>query len=289
MSGLTLGNEIHRQAGLGGADSFVMIIAAFLFLTLAMVSVWFKRTPKLWGSLAALSVIFAVAGDLIFSLGLCYIICLAMLWVIYARKTCAFVFFAIVAFSTCFKLKLLAGFNPIFITSKFAMGIENPLVGLYPLALLVPLAGDRQDWKGVLKGVGLAIVGVFLIAIVAVASGVIKLNFSILPFMALRTFSNLVLTSIPEEAFYRGFVQNTLCTYFKNTKVGKFSALLLTSILFTATHIFWAPSAAILGFTFLAGLLYGGIYLHTHKIESAIFCHFLLNFVHMTFFTYHAV
>ncbi|MBS0634080.1 MAG: CPBP family intramembrane metalloprotease [Verrucomicrobia bacterium] len=233
--------------------------------------------------------VFAVAGGLVHSLGLCYISFLAMLWVIYARKSSAFVFFAIVAYSTCFKLKLLAGFNPIFITSKFAMGLENPLVGLYPLALLVPLARDTQDWKAVLRGVGLSIVGVFLIAIAAVASGAVKLNFSILPFMGLRTFSNFVLTSIPEEAFYRGFVQNTLCTYFKNSRAGKISALLLTSLLFSATHLFWAPSVSILGFTFLASLLYGGIYLYTQKIESAIFCHFLLNFAHMTFFSYHAV
>ncbi|MCE5295106.1 MAG: CPBP family intramembrane metalloprotease [Chlamydiales bacterium] len=265
-----------------------MILTVFIFLTLAIFSVWFRRTPKIWGSLAACSVVFAVADGLITGLGVCFILSLALLWGVYARKSSVVVFLAIVVLSSCFKLKLLAGFTPVFITPKFAMGIENALVGLYPLALLVPLACDTQDWKKVLTGVGLAIIGVLLIAIVATACGVIKLHASLLPFMALRTFSNLVLTSIPEEAFYRGFVQNTLCTYLKNSKAGKLLALLLTSILFSATHIFWAPNVAILGFTFLASLLYGGIYLYTQKIESAIFCHFLLNFVHMTFFSYHA-
>jgi hypothetical protein len=98
--------------------------------------------------------------------------------------------------------------------------------------------------------------------------------------MPLLTYSNLFLTSIPEEGFYRRFIQNKLCPYF-----GKTIALFLTAALFTLTHIFWSPNIGILALTFVAGLLYGGIYLYSKKIESAILCHFLLNFIHITFFS----
>ena len=70
---------------------------------------------------------------------------------------------------------------------------------------------------------------------------------------------------------------------------GKILALILTSVLFTATHIYWSPNLEILAFVFLASLLYGSVYLISGKIESAILCHFLLNLIHMTFFSYHAM
>ena len=104
-----------------------------------------------------------------------------------------------------------------------------------------------------------------------------------------RLLSNFFLTSIPEEGFYRGFIQNTFYKYFENIKFGKILALLVTSILFTAAHVYWSPNAQILGFVFLASLLYGGVYLISGKLESAILCHFLLNLIHMMFFSYHAM
>jgi membrane protease YdiL (CAAX protease family) len=66
-------------------------------------------------------------------------------------------------------------------------------------------------------------------------------------------------------------------------------ALILSSLIFTAAHLYWSPNLAIFGFVFFAGLLYGGVYLISGRIESAIICHLLLNFIHMTFFSYHAI
>jgi membrane protease YdiL (CAAX protease family) len=102
-------------------------------------------------------------------------------------------------------------------------------------------------------------------------------------FFAARLLSNFFLTCIPEEGFYRGFIQNTLGKY-----LGKSASLILTSLLFAAAHMYWSPNLSLLIFVFLAGLLYGGVYLISGKIESAIFTHFLLNVIHMVFFSYHA-
>ncbi|CUI17969.1 CAAX amino terminal protease family protein [Candidatus Protochlamydia naegleriophila] len=266
----------------------LMTLLAFIFLSGSFLSLWVRREPKIWETLICLSLLAGLVAGHITWVGLAFIACLSMLWLLYDRKPNAWFFIILVCFSMSFKLRLIPGYYPFLITSKFAVGLENPLIGLFPLALLVPLAKDMQDWKGVLKGLACGLLGIGLLAFLAAISGAARWDFTLPSYMALRTLSNLILTSIPEEGFYRGFVQKTLCEYFKNYRCGSLIALILTSALFSFAHIFWSPNVAILGFTFLASLLYGSVYLYSGKIESAILCHFLLNVIHMTFFSYHA-
>lgn len=106
-----------------------------------------------------------------------------------------------------FKLRLLPEYYPFFITSKFAIGLENPLIGLFPLALLVPLAKDLKDCTAVIKGLVFGCPGIALLAILATINGATHWDFKLPSYMGTRILSNLILTSIPEEGFYRGFIQ----------------------------------------------------------------------------------
>lgn len=266
----------------------VMTLMAFIFLSASLLIPWISRTPNLWIALICLSLLAGLVAGNLTLIGLSFIIILLLFWLIYYQRPAIGLFIAIVFLSISFKLKLIPGFYPYFFTSKFAIGLENPLIGIFPLVLLVPLAERIQDWKSVMKGLVFGIAGIFLLAFLAIVSGAIHWNFSLPAYFGIRIYSNLIFTCIPEEAFYRGFVQNTLCGYFKTIKFGKLMSLLITSALFSIAHIFWAPDIGILIFTFLASLLYGSVYLYSKKIESAILCHFLLNLIHMTFFSYHA-
>lgn len=266
----------------------LLTILAFLFLTASLLSLWIKRLPKIWGTLVSFSILLGMTAGHIDLIGLYFIAGLTGLWIFYDQKATVWLFIALVCLSVSFKLRLVPGFHPFFITPKFALGLENPLIGLFPLALLVPLAKRSKDWKLVLQGLLPGVIGICLLALFANISGAIRLNFSISSDISLRLLSNLLLTCIPEEGFYRGFVQKTLCDYFKRIRFGKLLALVLASLLFSITHIFWAPNLGILALTFFASLLYGSVYLFSEKIESAILCHFLLNLIHMTFFSYHA-
>jgi membrane protease YdiL (CAAX protease family) len=185
-------------------------------------------------------------------------------------------------------MHLFPGYQPFYFTPQFRIGLDGPITGLLPLALLVPLAHSKQDWKTAAKGllIGCACIGA--LAGLAAIFGAAQWHFKLLPFMAVRFWSNLMFTSIPEEAFFRGFMQNELVKYFKNTTREKLAALFLTSIIFTLAHVYWSPNIAVLSFVFFASLLYGGVYLISGKIESAILTHFLLNIAHMIFFEYHA-
>lgn len=264
-------------------------LLAFIFLGCSFLSLWIKREPKIWGTLICLCILSGMIAGNITWIGLTFIICLSILWIFYDRNPNVVIFIALVCLSVSFKLRLLPGYYPFFITPKFAVGLENPLIGLFPLALLVPLAKDWQDWTTVIKGLVFGCAGIAVIAVLATISGVTHWEFKLPSYMGSRMLSNLILTSIPEEGFYRGFVQVALCGYFKNTWKGNVLALILTSLLFSASHIYWSPNLGVLAFTFIASLLYGSVYLFSGKIESAILCHFLFNFIHMTFFSYHAM
>jgi membrane protease YdiL (CAAX protease family) len=166
---------------------------------------------------------------------------------------------------------------------------SKPFVTYLEDGLVVPLARGIEDWASVLKGLIVGCLGIAVLALLATFTGAAHWNFKLPSFAAARILSNFFLTSIPEEGFYRGFIQNIFCRYFENIKLGKILALISTSILFAAAHYYWSPNLEILAFVFLASLLYGGVYLISGKIESAILTHFLLNFIHMTFFSYHAM
>ena len=266
-----------------------MTLLAFLFLGASFLSLWVRRDPKIWGTLLGLSLLCRLAAGDIRWFGLFVVIVLLILWLMYHRKPNLALFIFLICIGGAFKMQLFPGYTPFFFTPKFAIWLEGSLVGFFPLAFLVPLARDRQDWALALKGLLFGCAGIAILAILATFSGVAHWQFKLPSFVITRTLSNFFLTSIPEEGFFRGFIQATLYKYFGNTKLGKTSALLLTSILFTATHVYWSPNLSILLFVFFASLLYGGVYWISGKIESSILCHFLLNFIHMTFFSYHAM
>jgi membrane protease YdiL (CAAX protease family) len=262
---------------------------AFLLLGASFLSLWVRRDPKIWGTLLGLSMLCGLAAGNIGWIGLLFVILLGILWIVYHHKPNVALFLLLMCASSILKMRLLPGYTPFFFTPRFAIGLEGSLIGLFPLAFLVPLSRDTKDWGIALKGLIFGCVGIVMMAMLATLSGATHWQFKLPSFIAARTLSNFFLTSMPEEGFYRGFIQTTLCKYFKNIKLGNPLALLLTSTLFTAAHMYWSPNMQILIFVFLASLLYGGVYLISGKIESPILCHFLLNFIHMILFSYHAM
>ena len=266
----------------------------FILLGLSLVSVWFHRDVKIWGLLFILSLVVGLSSGYVYWEGLLIVALWAIAWVTYSKietpQPKLLFFAALVFLSFGFKLHLFPGFNPMKITPRFYLGYMAPVIGLFPLALLVPLASAKRDWKAVFtKGLGYSLAGIGCLALLALITGSTQWIFKWPSHPGVRILSNLVLVAIPEEAFFRGFIQRELCSFLPGTKQGKVIALVITSLLFSLAHIYWSPSLAILGFVFMASMLYGWVYLATGKIESAILCHFLLNFIHMTFFSYHAM
>jgi hypothetical protein len=280
------------------------VIFALVCLGAAFITVWMRSSPTIliagdrfllvqrfvgvWAGFLLLSLIAGFAAGNINWQGLSIALVWACLWASYIQKEGSLLFFTLVILSFGFTLHLFPGCKPVVITQKFSIGYHTALLGIFPLVLLIPLAKKWDDWVGVFKGILLGCAGIALMAILAVAAGVVHWQFSLPSFAGVRYANNLFFVAIPEEAFYRGFMQHKLSSLFQNLRGGKMIALVVTSLIFTLAHLYWAPSPDLLAFVFIASLLYGGVYLYSGKIESAIISHFLLNFIHMTFFSYHA-
>jgi uncharacterized protein len=202
-----------------------MTLYAFIFLVGSLLSLWIHCNPWIWGTLFGISILFGVAAGMINWIGCIFILALISLWVFYSRKPNALLFVLLVILNILLKMRFLPGFVPFSFTPKFAVGLEGSLIGLLPLALLVPLARGIKDWVSVLKGLIVGCAGIAILALLATFTRATHWNFKLPSFLAARTLSNFFLTSIPEEGFYRGFIQNTFCKTFENMRLGKIFAL----------------------------------------------------------------
>lgn len=260
---------------------------SFVFLGLATFSLWIRRERIVWGTLLILTILFGYLNGLIEPIGVAILAGWTALCFFHKPKNIS-LFLLLIALSFGFKFHLFPGFHAIPITPKFYLGLDVPVMEFLPLALFVPLARTAKDWKGVIRGIAFGIIGIAFLAVLAILAKATHLHYKLPSHAPLRFAVNFLFTAVLEEGFYRGFIQRQLSDYFR-FKGGKIWALLIASLIFTFAHIYWSPSIDILAFVLLASLLYGGVYLISGKIESAIATHFLLNFVHMTFFTYHAM
>jgi len=100
--------------------------------------------------------------------------------------------------------------------------------------------------------------------------------------------ANLFLVAIPEEAFFRGFIQREINLALTTKWSGPFSVI-ATSLLFALLHFAFVNDLAFVSLTFIASLIYGSVYQITRSIESSILCHYLFNVVHFFCFTYPAL
>ena len=120
-----------------------MILLPFFLLSLSFISIWIRRDPKIWGSLLGLSLLAGFLAGNLSGFALTVIAGWAALWVLYAKKQTISIqialFAALVLISFGFKFHWFPGFIPVQITGKFRLGFDA-IVGLFPLALLVPLA-----------------------------------------------------------------------------------------------------------------------------------------------------
>ncbi|WP_236939878.1 CPBP family intramembrane glutamic endopeptidase [Francisella uliginis] len=108
----------------------------------------------------------------------------------------------------------------------------------------------------------------------------IKYDFKLTNYTLIFIFVNLIFTCIPEEVFWRGFVQTKIQKY-----TNSIVSVLITSLIFASIHIIFAGIFfAVLAF--IASIIYGLTYIKTKRIEVSIICHYLVNVGQFIFFTY---
>lgn len=196
-------------------------------------------------------------------------------------------FFPVLVYSVVFGAYYLPSFESIritsFVSSPNSAGYElyfgwNKLI----IALSILLFWNAQE-KPVLsvRACWLIIVGVLLVLGYATLADYIRLEPTTLPtqLIILWACKNLFLVVLGEELFFRGFIQREV-SYLISPTIG----ILASSVAFGLGHLGGGVLYALLAT--VAGLFYGAVYQETRRIEMCIFLHFILNLVHILFFTY---
>ncbi len=267
---------------------------SFYTLMMAFLSMWICRSAWLWGAFLSISYILAFHNGVvqpfsIIPIGLALVIFLVFKKEELQPHTRLVLGVVAVIVAAGLEFHKFPGFQNWHVSGSLWINYDKPFMGFFVMAFLLPLLREPVEWYRVaIKAIPLTMLAVFILALLAIPSGTIDWHVKIPSHFLLRIASNLFLVAIPEEAFFRGFVQQELFKTFGPGPKGQITAVLGASLLFTLFHLGWTASSAMLGFVFLAGVMYGAIYQYTKAIEASIFCHFCVNLTHMLLFTYHA-
>ncbi|GAB4191744.1 MAG: type II CAAX endopeptidase family protein [Simkaniaceae bacterium] len=276
----------------------------FLFLAFAMASLWARKTPWAWGLLGGLSFFFAYRSHAVQIETLIPIALLMLCFGALSHPVQRFMRLLLVLTAAILSMVMMLHFMPGFrnwlLSEKMIIGrnslpynlywnFDKGLVGLIILALYHPIAGSQKEWsKILLRVIPLILIGIPAMIFLAHHFQFIdfdpKITWLFLPW----AFSNLFFAVIPEEAFYRGFLQKEISDHIPNRFSGLL-AILTVSIFFALMHLFFIYSLKYASFAFLAGIIYGIAYQWTKCVEAGILCHFAFNAVHFLFFTYPAL
>ena len=265
----------------------------YFCLMMTFGSIWIHKSAWLWGSFLALSFSLAIYTGAVQLFSIVPLILLFLIFWILKNPIAGgkrhFLTITAIAIAALLNYHWAPGFNNLKITSAFYLNFDKPLMGLFPLIFLVPVCQTRDDWIQVgLKAVPLTLLFIFGLMALGLGTGVIEWQLKLPTHFFLRIISNLFLTVIPEEGFFRGFLQKEISHQIGRGFFGKSVGIAGAALVFTLFHLTWTASPAMLALVFVAGLIYGLVYEFSGKIEGSILCHFAVNVIHMFFFTYHA-
>ncbi len=276
---------------------------AFGALILAFISLWIHKSPWLWGSFIAIASIFGIMGKLIdFKIFVALaLLCTAHLSLTTKLKGTSRLITILIAFFISISLMghFFPGFHNWLIADKVQisknaypytlyLNFDKPFIGFFPLALTIPLLSRMHIRSVALKTIALTALGVIILMVLALYLHLVDIDIKLPGITPIWLISTLFFVTIPEEAFFRGFLQREISEHLNTKWAGPFSVIVV-SLLFSLLHFTFIRDFSFLSLTFIASLIYGSVYHMTRSIESSIFCHYLFSVVHFFCFTYPAL
>ena len=160
------------------------------------------------------------------------------------------------------------------------VNIDKPMA-IFALFIAVPsLLGSGITNSHYSKTSWLIIIfGLAGIMLMACLIGLVRPAFKIPSWWWLFALNNLLITCVVEAAIFRGYLQQFLGKY-----IGFLPALMVSSTLFGVLS--YSGGVYYAGLVLLAGLVYGFAFHISGRLWVSIMIQFLLNFIHLIFFTY---
>lgn len=275
-----------------------LLIVLAVLLALAVVSLWLPPLPAIasphripaWavGLGAALAV--AVAAGAVTATGLAVVLLLVALCAAYRRSASVWLrvllFAAIFIVALAMALHKAPGFhNPLLVTdirtSALAapvtqyLNIDKATAGIILLAFFAAPARTRAEWCAALRTWPVMVVTPFVVLGCALLTGVVVWDLKLPAHTPLFLLSNLLVTCMAEEAFFRGFIQGRLLEGLRGKRHGVVLAIGVTSVLFGIAHLGGGVPMIVLAT--MAGVGYGIAAWRSGRIEAAILTHFTVN------------
>ncbi|MES2676176.1 MAG: CPBP family intramembrane glutamic endopeptidase [Pseudomonadota bacterium] len=277
----------------------LLTISSLLLIFFAFIAVWSSSQIKgqpLWLWFLCLGMCVGLYAQVLLPISILWVgLALLLFWGLNKLPHIRpWIFWPLAVYLLIMGMRLLPGFPKVVLIEALPLGMSShpvglesslakPIAGLLAFALIAQRCnGYHELWKNFIRFENWLISAGVVIAL-AVLLGV---PFDVkwvwwTPFFIL---SNMILSVIPEEAFFRGFLQQPL-----QNKFGKVIWIVpVVGVLFAAVHS--APSHiaawkfyALFAF---AGSAYAWSFQRTGKTETAIFAHTAVNALHFLFLTY---
>jgi membrane protease YdiL (CAAX protease family) len=170
----------------------------------------------------------------------------------------------------------------VFLPWQFVVSLSALLMLAVPLALKPDTSDLRWDPKGIL--VGVVVSAIILLIYVAVLYGYGRYSGKSLVFNGLSypfILVQLLLVALPEEVFFRGYLQQKL----GNTIKGVIAVSFLFALAHFVTLCLAGDGFSVCGqavLTFFPSLVMGYLYMKTGTLWASIIFHFLANIVHIS-------
>lgn len=275
------------------------IYLSYILIVLSLFTIWLRKHKKIANILFIISLLLAFISGIISYIGILITILSGLfIYLIYRYKGKKITSIILFAITTIFLLlnymHILPGFHNICIIKNIHISLDaipftlylnyNSLILTYFIILFsseINLLDKLNNISATIKlGSLYGLIAILILLPISYIFGFIRYDFKLTNYTLVFIFVNLIFTCIPEEIFWRGFVQTKIKTY-----TSPIVAVLITSLMFALIHIIFAGIFfAILAF--VASIVYGLAYIKTRKIEVSIICHYLVNVGQFIFFTY---
>jgi hypothetical protein len=285
------------------------MLATSALLGLAICAVWMpdiKVPPKWqippWVLLLVIAVVVGLMHGVLDWRGAAVVAILcALAWAsvmsegVAARRTLSL---AAISLAFALGLQLVPGFQPsVFIegirlspdaapmrlTAHFAPGVA----GLVLVAFYCRRAQTlREAWQAARPAAAIAMATTIMVVGAAWAAGYVRPDLKLPDFTAAHLAKILLWTTVLEEGFFRGVIQDRLARarFIEGRTSLSWLPIAVSSALFGLAH---APGGwTHVGLATLAGVGYGFAYAKPSLIEAAMATHFLVNATHFVAFTY---
>lgn len=274
---------------------------AYLLLVITIISCWILPKYYIFAPIYVVAYACAFAGGVVSTISLLplsvIIVCLLCLKLSPKRFFHFFAGMIVAVIGTGMMVHMVKGFDNLLVLKAVQFGDSAIPINMYlnfdkaSLAILllglhIPLIQEKEKWKHVIL---IAIPWIAFSAIVlflfSKAIDLVHIDIKIPKESLYFIVINLFFMVIPQEAFFRGFLQNEIIKCLSN-KAAPILAILCVSLLFGFIHFFFVPNIYYILGVMIASLLYGTIYYFSESIESCIITHFSVNLIHFFFFTY---